>query len=177
MAWLFEDPSTVLMAGTLILILLGVVLYQTGQARVLLAMAGVLVVMLVCVAIEIGVVTDREEVENTLYATADLIEANDVGGVLAHVAPEAGQMRSAVEANLSRWKITEARITDLSIEVDPNAVPPTAQVELAGRLNVDDPQNQSPYRNVWRRFTIQLRREGDTWQMVSYSERDIQDSF
>jgi ketosteroid isomerase-like protein len=173
MAWLFEDPSTVLMAGALILVLLGVVLHQTGQARVLLAMTGVLVVMLICLVIEIAVVTDREEVENTLYRTAELVEANDVAGVLAHVAPEAVEMRNAVEANFSRWTVTEARIANLTINVNPNAVPPTAQVELIGRVSVDDPRNKSPYRNAVRRFTIQLRREGDTWQMVSYGERDV----
>ncbi|MEZ6073831.1 MAG: hypothetical protein R3C10_27015 [Pirellulales bacterium] len=177
MAWLFEDPSTVLLAGALVLFLLGVVLYQTGQARVLLAMAGVALLVFVCVVVERVVVTDREEVENALYSTAQMIEANDVAGVLAQIAPEASSMRSAVESHLTRWDVTEARITNLKINVHADREPATADVELIGRVSVDDPQDQAPYRNAVRRFTVHLRRDGDVWRMVSYGESDLRDAL
>ena len=86
-------------------------------------------------------------------------------------------MRSAVESNLTRWNVTEARIANLTIDVNPDAVPAIANVDLIGRVSVDDPQNSTPYRNAVRRFTIQLRRDGDTWQMTSYGEHEIKNAF
>ena len=67
MTTLLEDPMPVIFFGIVAEAILGVVLLQTRRGAVLIAMVAVLVVVLGCVGLERLVVTDTEQVENTLF--------------------------------------------------------------------------------------------------------------
>jgi hypothetical protein len=172
LSWLFEDPTTVIVAGILIEVLLAVAMFNTGRGALAWAMAGVLIVVGLAVAIERVVVTDREQIGDTLEGIASALEANDVERVLSFIDPASSGMRSSVRMALANARISEARVYDLVVEVSGRSNPPTAQAEFTGRV-------KGSYRGetgggegmLLRKFTVDFRRQGDRWLMTNYEDR------
>ena len=172
MSWLFEDPTTLIVSGVLIEALLAVALYNTGRGAIITAMIGVLAVVGLGVIIERIVVTDREQVADTLADVASAVQANDVERVLSYIDPASTGMRATVRTALGSARISEVRIYDLVVDVNQRSNPPTAQAEFTGRV-------KGHYRGeaasgegmLLRKFTVSLRRQGDRWVMTDYEDR------
>lgn len=171
MNWLFEDPTTLIVAGVLIEALLAVVLINTRQLKIALAMVGVLILVLAGVAVEQLVVTDYEQIEAALDGTARSLRLNDVAGVLDRIDPQAADMRQQVEVVLNRARIDDAHVKDLKVHFKRLASPPAAEAEFIGNV-------RGAYRSgieggqgtVIRRFRVQFRRRDDRWLMTSYED-------
>jgi len=166
MNWLFEDPLTVIVAGVLIEILLGVALSHTGEVRVLWAMGGVLGLTLVLLVVEQVVVTDREQIADTLTAAAAALETNNAAAISPFIAPEAADMRARAEQVLSMVKIEDASFSGLEVILNSHMKPPTAQANFIGKFSGQ--AANMPYKNAWRRLEVDMRREGDRWVMTDY---------
>ncbi|HVX12100.1 MAG TPA: hypothetical protein VHC22_13045 [Pirellulales bacterium] len=172
MSWLFEDPTTLIVAGLLIEALLAVALVKSGRGLLMLAMAGVLLLIGLGVLIERLVVTSREQVQDTLDAVAAAVQANDVDRVLSHVDPAASGMRMQVRAALGSAHVTEVRLYDLVIEVNERANPPIAQAEFTGRIKGNYRSEGSGGEGMLlRKFTVDFRRVDDRWLMTGYQDR------
>ena len=171
MSWLFEDSTTLIVAGLLIEALVVVALIKSGRGVLVLAMIGVLIVIGLGVTIERFVVTDHERIEATLNGVAAALEANDVDGVLSYIDPAATTMRSQVRSALAGAHITEARIYDLEVEMREGADPPSAEARFTGRV-------KGRYRGettggeglLLRKFTVDFRRTGDRWLITAYQD-------
>ena len=113
--------------------------------------------------------TPREAVERTLNELAAAIEADDVSGVLAFVAPTAKQVRTDAEALMPLVVVEKARIIGTpEIMIDESAQPPTATVKCQGLVDVTIKQNgmKGPYMD---RVTIQFVESGERWMIESYT--------
>lgn len=171
MSWLFEDPTTLLVAGVLIEGLLAVVLINTRQLKVVLAMVGVLLLVLAGIAIEQIVVTDYERIEAVLDGTARSLRANDVAGVLERIDPQAVDMRRRAEGALSQARISDAHFKDLKVRFKRLVSPPAADAEFIANI-------KGRYRTsidggagvLIRRFRISFRRRDDRWLMTGYQD-------
>lgn len=172
MSWLFEDPTTLIVAGLLIEVLLGVALVKSGRGALALVMLGVLVLVGSGVLIERFVVTDREEVEDTFDGICRALMANDVQGVLSYIDPMAADVRSHVQSVLPQAHVTDARVYDLMIDVDRHVNPPTARAQFVGRVKGrfrgDGPGGAEGL--VLRRFTVDLHKQGERWLVVAYED-------
>lgn len=168
MNWLFEDPITVIVAGVLIEVLLGIALYNSGQGRLLWAMGGVLTATLLLVLVELLVVTDRERISDTLSDAAAALETNNAAAVTPFIAPEASDMRARAEAALSVFVVKSASFSGLDVTVNSHLSPPTAQARFFGKFAGHDRLGRIPYENAFRRFEVDLRRDGDRWVMTDY---------
>jgi hypothetical protein len=166
MTWLVEDPWPVIWGAAAIVGLLAVALYNTGRMALMGAMAGVLAVALALVGLEWLVVTEREEVAQTLYNAAEALEANDLDALVALVAPEAAEMRAGVAAVVPRYDVLEARVNrDLKVTFTGG----TAQAVFTGRIRVNRAGGeQMVYDQYLGKVTVKLRREGDRWLMTGY---------
>jgi hypothetical protein len=168
---LFEDPTTLIVAGALIEVLLGIGLFKSGRGVLALPMIGVLVLVGLGVLVERLVVTDREHVETALDGVCRALMANDVEGVLKHIDPEAGGIRSHVQSILPRAHITDARLYDVVIRVNHHTSPPSAQADFTGRVKGrfqgDGGGGEGP---VLRKFTVNFRQEGDNWLITDYED-------
>lgn len=171
MSWLFEDPTTLIVAGVLIEGLLAVVFVNTRQLKVAAFMAGVLALVLVGLAVEQLVVTDYERIEAALDGTARSLRANDVAGVLARIDPQAAGMRQTVEATLSRARVKDAKVKDLTVRFHRLTSPPTAEAEFIGNVKgsfqggIDVGEGM-----VVRRFRVDFVRRGENWLMTGYED-------
>ena len=170
-----ESPWPALWLGLLAEVLLGVAWYQTGNKRLFQAMAGALVVMLLLLALELLVVTDREAVSNTLEATASALETNDLNQVTAFLAPDATKLRADAERYLPNLMVRDANIGgDLEVTVNRLTNPPTARATVTGRINAASRgAERLPYENFVRKFTLKLRQEGDRWLLTDYEMGDL----
>ena len=171
MSWLFEDPTTLIVAGVLIEGLLAVAFVNTRQVKVALVMAGVLALLLAGLAVEQLVVTDYERIEAALDGTARSLRANDIPGVLSHIDPQAAGMRQSAESHLHRARISDAKVKDLHVQFHRLTSPPTAEAEFIGnikgsfQMGIDTGEGM-----VIRRFRIQFVRRGNDWLMTGYED-------
>lgn len=173
MNWLFEDPTTLIVAGVLMEALLAVAVVKSGRGTLILPMIGVLVLVGLGVLVERLVVTEREQVETTLDGVCQALMANDVEGVLSYIDPQAGDIRSNVRSMLPQAHITDARLFDLIIDVNRHGHPPSAQAHFTGRVKGRFPRGGAGGGEgllALRRFTVDFRQEGDRWLISAYQD-------
>jgi hypothetical protein len=172
LSWLVEDPTTLIVAGLLIEALLVVALINTRRAAVVWAMAGVLGLIGLGVLIERMVVTDREQIADTLEGVTAALEANDIERVLSYIDPQATAMRASVRMALSSARVSDARVYDLEVDVNRKVRSPLAQARFTGRV-------RGRYRGeggsgdgmLLRKFAVDFRRDGGRWLMTGYEDR------
>jgi hypothetical protein len=170
MSWLFEDPWPVIWITLVVEALLAAALFNTQSKAVLAGMLGVLALAGGLLLVERLVVTETEEVEQTLHDVAEALETNDVAAVLTHLAPDAAEIRFAAQGLLPSVNITEAEVgSDLSVRINPLMNPPTATARFMGKISMESGGSRNiPYEKFIRPFSVTLRKEGDRWLLTGY---------
>jgi hypothetical protein len=117
------------------------------------------------------IVTEREEVEQTIEQVRRAFLANDANKVLAHISTESDQVRRRVVWALRTTELLEARITDgPHIEVNNFTTPPSATAELIavakGRLR----SGTSIYDQYAARFLLRLTKRSGRWLIEDMDE-------
>jgi len=173
MSTLLEDPTGVIVFGVLTEVVLGIVLFCTQRGAVLWMMLGVALLTAGGIWLERYVETDREKVEAVVEGVARAVRHNDKQGVLDRLAPVADapatkELRQLVEWAFHVVRFTDARITQLDIDVDGT----TAEAQLTGMVwfeavRVDTPRNNYPFP-----CTVHFRRYGQKWQITDFAWRE-----
>ena len=110
MSFLLESPlPAVIVGGMLTAILIGGWI-QTALTWLLPSAAGVLLVTGSLVWLENAVVTEREEVEQTLQEIVEVVAEEALDGLLAHLHPDAEHARSKVRAEFPKYEFGEISI-------------------------------------------------------------------
>ncbi|MBI1901276.1 MAG: hypothetical protein HYS13_09215 [Planctomycetia bacterium] len=148
------------------------VAYHNTRNRALLWAAAVDVLLgLAGVAVEYFVVTDYEEVENTLSDAAAALAANDENALLSFFDPEASSLRASVHGALAMFEIHDAGFRGLEVRFNHVMNPPTATAQFRGRIVYSSRGGDGARNPYLQPVTIHLRREGDRWLI---SEVDAQ---
>jgi hypothetical protein len=125
------------------------------------------------VMLERVVVTDTEQVEDTLHGIAEDLEANNIPLVLASFSPNCPGIRQA-ESVLRRVKIETAVVgRDLEVRINKLTSPPTATAYFTGRIQARDTGGSIPYENYIRKFKVRLELRGDRWLVADYEDGDM----
>jgi ketosteroid isomerase-like protein len=172
MSALVENPIFWIAVTVLLEAILAIALVRTGRGALIGAMIAVLVLGAAGLLLERVVVTEREEVEAAFVEIAAALERNDVPGVMARLAPEAGQLRTEASNRMPRVEISDARIRDLKVSFNRHANPPTARAQFKAIVEGRDKQGEVPYEHFIRQFSVGLRREGDRWLLTDYTSFD-----
>ncbi|NLE37908.1 MAG: hypothetical protein GX621_07775 [Pirellulaceae bacterium] len=115
--------------------------------------------------------TPREQVEAELDALAAAIAANDADAVRGHLSPAADRRtRDRAEWALANFTFSEAKVSRLEIEVNELTSPPSAKARFTGRIRASDRSGLISDAPGVRDFTVDFRREGDRWLIVSHTE-------
>lgn len=175
MTTLIESPWPAVFFGIIALAILAVVLVRTGRAIVLVAMVGVLVVTLAGVLLERLVVTERERVEDALYGAAAAIEANDLNRLMEYISPSAQAVRQRARSVTGQFKFTEARLSNVQVQINDLTSPPSATAKMIGIVSVKDTLNEVPYTNGRLGLTVYLRLENGRWLITGYDEGNPRD--
>ncbi len=175
MAFLFEHPWWIVGIGIGIEVILGIILLCTRRGVLLWAMLGVLAVAFLSLLIERLVVTDREQIEATLHGGAAAFQANDLQRGLSYFPPEAGETREIAATIMRMVEIQTARIYDLNITIDRNAIPPTAKAVFLAYASYRDRKGDIPYTNYAEYLIVDLRKENGKWILTGHIEEKGQD--
>jgi hypothetical protein len=169
---LWESPWPILLIGIAVEAVLAILLLRTGQGKLLLAMLGVGLLVVLGLLVEHFVVTDRKAIINTLDAAAAAVETNNPNGLLDCISPSAEPIRSQSRRVLDRFEFRMARIHDLEIVINRLTSPPTAKVTFQAVGNGRDRKGEIPYQGFAERITVTLRQERGRWLVADYLDQD-----
>ena len=111
MTWLLENPMPVVYLSAVAAAVLLVALVKTGRAKLIWAIAGVLVVTVIVVLVSWLVETDREKIAAVLAGGAKAVESNNLEAFLEYVVPDSAVARRA-KAQLPRLRFSKVTILD-----------------------------------------------------------------
>jgi hypothetical protein len=172
MAIFIESPWPILLIGIAVEAVLAILLLRTGQGRLLFAMLGVGLLVVLGLLVEHFVVTDRKAIINTLDAAAAAVENNNAHGLLDCISPSADPIRSQSRRVLDRFEFRMARIHDLQIVINRLTSPPTAKVTFRAVGSGRDRKGEIPYQGFAETVTVTLRQEQGRWVVADYNDED-----
>jgi hypothetical protein len=168
--WLAENALPIWIGGAIALTMAGVVYFQTRSKGSLYGIVGVLAITAALLLFNWFVETPREAVEHALYQLAAAVEANDVPGALAQLAPTANApLRKDVETLMPQVKIERARIIgEPQIELSPDENAATIQCRgVIMAVNKRDGMKGG----AEDRLVLEWVRRGDRWLLENYTSQ------
>jgi hypothetical protein len=167
-----ETPWPAVLTCTVALVVFGVLFMRTGRASMIVAMAAIVGALVGLVVLEQTIVTDTEEVQDTLHGIAEHLAANNVPEVLAAFAPNCPGLAQARPV-LSRVTVESATIgRDLEVRISKLTSPASATAFFTGRIQAKDNSGTIPYEHYIRKFKVKLERHGDRWLIADYEDLD-----
>jgi hypothetical protein len=169
MNYLAENALAIWMVGAVLVTMAGIAYAQLRTRGALVALLAVIAFVSLLLVVEHLVETPREAVARTLNELAATIEANDLPGVLAYIAPTAGEVRKDAETLMPLVVVNKARVLGTpEITVDDSAQPLAATAKCQGFVDVTVRQNgaKGPYMD---RVEIHFVAAGDRWLIESYT--------
>jgi hypothetical protein len=165
MTWLYEQPLPILVMGVILVVALTAGFIKTGQRWLIGATAVVILLLIVLIALSRNVVTDREQVEQTIRQIAEAVEQNNIDEALRHVSPAAPGVQHA-NAELRRIRFEEVDVKrNLEVEVFPDRNPPEAEARFNVVVVADVGLGMRHYpRYVEATFV----KEGGRWLVIDY---------
>ncbi len=177
MTAILESPWPILFCGILLEAALAVALVRTGRAVLFGAMAIVLVLTLAGVGLEWLIVTEVEEVEMVLDATAAALEANDQQAALALCSPTADHTRNAAQRAFSYAEFKRVKISKLKITINRHTSPPTAKARFTAMVAARLSKESFDGGRRLIGFTLTLRREPDGWRISDHELKNAPGGF
>jgi hypothetical protein len=172
MIWFIESPWPSVVLGIGLEAILAIYLVRSGRAVVIAAMVGVLALVAGLVVLERIIVTETEQVEDTLDEVAQALVANDSSAVLALFSGRSPR-RAEVRSAMSRVTISEARIgNDLEIRLNQLTSPPSAAAYFTGHVQLKGARETIPYEHVLRKFKVTLHKEADRYRIFDFEDTD-----
>lgn len=169
MNFLAENALMIWVGGAVLLTLSGVVYSQLRTKAAFGAVLAVAVVTAALLAAERLIETPREAIARTLYELADAVEANDVPGALARIAPGASQIRGDIETAMPLVRIDKANVIGTpEISIDMSQRPPTASVACKGFVHATLRRN-GMVGGDFAELVISFERDGDRWLVKDYT--------
>ena len=168
--FLFENPIALAVVGLVMVAVSAFVWTQTGRKSALYATAGLVVLTIVLLLINLQVVTDRETIRHILHEAASAVEANDHDKVYGYIHPNAFDGLRRAKRELPRYKFREARVTGVKeIAVNDATTPPTAIAECFARVKA----TRSTYEGTTVRFVrIFFMQHDGKWLVRDYEHDD-----
>ena len=172
MTWFIESPWPSVALGVGLELILAIALVRSGRGIIIAAMVGVLALTAGLVVLERVVVTETEQVEDTLDEIATALTTNEPSTVLALFSDKSPR-RAEVQSTLSRVRVSEAKVLgDLEVRLNQLTNPPSANAYFTGRVRLKGNRETIPYEVVIRKFKVTLHKEGDRYRIFNYEDDD-----
>lgn len=173
MTTLLENPVPTMVGGLMLTIILIGSWLKTGH-RSLLAVALVVVALAIGLLVaERMVLTDREQVEQTLQIIARDVESGDLERMLSHVHPEADDTRDAAAREIPQYRIKSVRIKrGVEVKLNLKHDPPEATADFNVVVEGADTVGLFGERQVPRFVSVRFWKDGDRWKVKDYRHAD-----
>lgn len=171
MSILTEQPWTLLSIGLVLIAAAGVIYYQSRHVAAGWAFVVLLVATAAAFAGERLIVTDREQIEATIYTAARAVEADDRQAILAMFAQNANQARAQAEARLNQFRVSDVKVTAApEIRFNPHAALPAATAVFRVRCEISYRGGGPQIGTVVPQLTLEFVKEGDKWRIAGFEE-------
>jgi hypothetical protein len=171
MTWFTDNPTPIFIICGIALLVLLVFLLKTGRGVILLAMVGVVLCIVTAIVIDSIVVTDREQVEQTLFQAAALAEENKLEELLdLFISPSVPHIRGQARSWIAQAsRIDDVSVSAIDITVNHKKNPSTARAEFRvyARGEARERNNPFPFQYMTR-MRVDFQREGDRWRVIDY---------
>jgi hypothetical protein len=168
---LTEQPWTLLSIGLLLVAAAGVIFYQSRHPAAGWTFALLLVATAAAFAAERLIVTDREQIEATIYAAAHAVEADDRQAILALFAQSANPARAQAEARLDQFRVRDVKVTaDPEIRFNRHAALPAATAVFRVRCELTHRRGGLAIGPIVPQLTVDFVKEGDQWRIAGFEE-------
>ncbi|RIK76174.1 MAG: hypothetical protein DCC67_14250 [Planctomycetota bacterium] len=169
MAMLTENPLPIILIGGVAATAALVFFLARRTSGPLMALAAILGLSAALLAVERLVVTDREEVEQSIAELFAAIEANDVQRTLRQVDPNSS-VPADVRALMPLIHVEKARtMGSQGIQVHLDQEPPTAVSSGKVALTGTHASSGAPVGYVNQRVEITWTKPGDRWMVSGYT--------
>jgi Tfp pilus assembly protein PilE len=170
MNWLLENPVPAIIVGGLTAAMLGGGWLQTGAKWLLYLAITAVILTILAVIMERVVVTDREQVTETLFEIAALVERNQVDEALKYASPKSPRVRAQAASELPLYEFSDVDIKrNLEIELLPDANPPTAIAEFNVSVTLSIRNSAFTNRRIPRFVEVTFYKEEDgQWRVGAY---------
>jgi hypothetical protein len=176
---LFDNPLPAILIGGGLAVLFGFGWVQTGKRWPLHWMVVALLITFALVLVERWIVTDREQITQTLYDIADLVERNDINTAVQYVYSGSPEVRRQALAELPGYDFSEVNIKrNLEIEVLPAHIPPRAEARFNVTVVVSTVNGSFKDMRVPRFVQVTFLQEKDgRWRVAAYRHDDPREGF
>lgn len=170
MRWLAENALPIWIGGAIALTMASVVYFQTRSKGSIFGILGVIAATAALLLFNWLVETPREAVEHAIYHLAATVEANDVAGALAQLAPTANApLRNDVQTLMPQVRIEMARIIG-EPQIELSADETAATVRCQGVIQATN-KRDGMKGGATDRFVLQWVRRGDLWLLENYTSQ------
>ena len=179
MTALFENPLPALLIGSLTTVILAGGWLHTGSKWLLAAVVAAIVLTVAAVLAERLIVTDREQVTQTLFDIAKLVERNQVNEALTYAYPKTPAVRAQAAAELPLYRFSEVDIkSNLEVEVFPERTPPMATAEFNVVVVLSTRDGLLNNRRIPRYVEVTFYKDDDgQWRVGAYNHFDPRRGF
>ena len=143
-----QEPEWIIGIGVVVVVGLVFAFLKTGAKPLLLTIGAVLALLVGLLVLERMVVTDEEELLETLDNLAIAIEQGDLDVVLQHVHPSAKKVIEDARRYHQQYKIQAVAITKIRKIIVNDQVPPTAEMHFIARVDGMIPATGGQIRGV-----------------------------
>jgi hypothetical protein len=171
--WFTENSTVPMVTGTLLVIIFLAMAF-TSREKLMLQLAIVIGLLTAATVIcERLIVTDKEQVTESVYELADLVQANNMQGVLGFVSLQYPETRDEVSAEMPRYDFDNCRIIGINyFKNETEGSKDTAEIcfVVSVRVRLD---NSPELLFGQRRVTLHFEKEADgKWRVFDYSHED-----
>ena len=169
MTGLLESPLPALLGGGLMTAILIGGWIQTARLWPLYASVGVIAVTVLLVLLEHHVETDREKIASTLQDLIQVVEHNDLDGLLEHIHPEAIDIQQKARREFPNYHFSAISVRP-NLEVttrggSPTTARATFNVVADGSI-VDLGMGDATVR---RYVELDFKQHAGSWKVVNYA--------
>jgi hypothetical protein len=159
-----EDPTFVIICGTIISLALLIALIKTGRVLFIAWLVLAVVITVGLVFLERAIVTDREKIEIVLAEGADALSKNNIPRAVSLVSPSQAKIVASIQNQTKRIKFSECFIITQNIELEKLNPPSHGTAVITGKISVE---GAFPYSGPIK-VKLNFVREGEKWLIEDY---------
>lgn len=176
MSWLTENPQWIVLAG-LVISAVFYLMARFGSRKILFKRltTAALAITLTVVVFEQLYVTDREQLERTIYSMVDGARSNDSKKVILHISDSRPDVIHRVSNEMSHLKFDECKVVNIeNIRIE-KARYKQATIDFTLFVNIDAREKYMCRTKGTRRVRFHFEKEKDArWRLVNGNNLPLQ---
>jgi hypothetical protein len=166
---IYEQPGTILIIGVIAEVIALGGLMKTGQRAILIPVVVIPLLTIGLLGLERYIVTDREEVRDTIHGLAQAVENNDLPAVLEYLSDRVPDAKRRAKAEFPRYQFDDVSVkSNLEIEVFEENVPPKASATFNVTVLISERSGMIRNRKMPVFVELTLYEEEGRWRIGQY---------